>query len=140
MKIYLATLLLFLGITLVSAQDTEENPVAQLAKVKYFAFGGTGPGGIISDGEKLYNQILKSSTAQSDFITILNTGNAPSKCYALAGLQSLDPKQFEMLSVYYSKDETKVTTMMGCFQLGSSISSILRGIKNGLYQPPPKKP
>jgi hypothetical protein len=64
----------------------------RLASIRDLAFGGIGVAGITSQRELAFRDILGRSTAENDFLTLLDSGNAQARCYALVALRSINPK------------------------------------------------
>jgi hypothetical protein len=113
----------------VYSSDTAE----RLASIHAFAFGGVGVAGTTSEGELAFREILSRPDAEKDFLNLLVSGNAQGKCYALAGLHYLDPKEYETQAKRFKNDKTPVTTIAGCMILAQEMSSVVAHIDAGKY-------
>lgn len=116
------------------AAQTTDGVLTRLTKVNFFAFGGVGFAGAISQGERDYRTILARPTAQSDFETLFDQGNQESKCYALAGLHRINPKRFETIAASLRDSKTDVLTMRGCIRWRRSVASVLHSIESNSYR------
>jgi hypothetical protein len=77
--------------------------------------------------------ILSRSTALSDFEKLFAVGNAEAKCYALAGVRTLDLNRFEELSRPLRDSKQEVVTMNGCIVSRELFGTILKRIEAGQY-------
>lgn len=139
MKIYASVLLLISFALILHAENTSDPVFDRLAKVERFAFGGTGLGGVISQGEKDFKEILSRSTALKDFERLYSSGNPQAQCYALVGIHTLDPKRFEELSKSLSNNKTEIMTMSGCLIIQLPFHTIVESIATGFYFSTPEK-
>ncbi|MEO6054974.1 MAG: hypothetical protein ABIP97_13285 [Chthoniobacterales bacterium] len=111
---------------------------ARLTQAKQFVFGERGEAPDISQEQKDYNEILARPTALKDFQRLLLFENPHAQCYALQGIQVLDPGKFEKLSLRYAKDERLVTIRSGCELDKEPMTRIIKEIKAGKYKPKEK--
>lgn len=114
-------------------QTTQDVVLQRLSKVRYFAFGGTGYAGVISDGEKNYKMVLARSTALADFEKLFTEGNMQAKCYALVGIHKLNPTRFKDLVRPLGESKETVTIMQGCIVSDVPITRITKEIAQGKY-------
>jgi hypothetical protein len=114
-------------------EEVQADPVGQLSKIEQFAFGGVGFAGTISQGEQLYNAILKRPTATADFFGITKQGTAEAKMYAFHALAHLSPDQYRKLKKSAKRSEN-VTTMQGCLVSEQTVGEVLDGIDEQLLQ------
>ena len=126
-------MLLLVGIT--HAADTVDSTFNRLAHVGYFAFGGVGRTGVISQGEKDYELILYRQSAMADLERLFSVGNTQAKCYALVGIRKMDPDRFKKLSQSLRNSKAKVSTIHGCIISSESLAAVLRRIEAGQYSP-----
>lgn len=121
---------------LLSAQEPATEPSKELASIDKFAFGGVGFAGVMSKGEKAYRQLaaLPQEQALAAFENLLRSGNAQAKCYALAGIRSLNAVRFEQIYSEIMESQEKVKIMSGCIISAEPLAVIARRIKRGDYQ------
>src|SRR6266851_2161131 len=126
MKLWLIAAMLFLG----GRQTAEpiDTVLERAAKVARFAFGGTGYAGVISDGEQDYRAILARKSAPADFEKLYSQGNLPAKCYALVGINKLNPARFKELAPPLRTSNEKVATMHGCILSDEAFADVVRQI------------
>ena len=128
------------------AQDAATALVAHLTSTPFFAFGGVGYAGVVSQGEIDFHLLMSQPrpVAQESFGTIYATGNAESKAYALAGIRELDPQEFERLFALLSHSNEKISTMVGCLVEKRSLIDVAGELKAGKYdywiKRPPARP
>jgi hypothetical protein len=105
----------------------------ELLKIEYFAFGGVGFTGQISNGESAFSMILSSPKAKKYFALVLSKSNLPAKLYALCGLRELDTTLFLQKVKYYSDTTVRVSTMRGCIRDDERFIDIVQEIRTGFY-------
>lgn len=125
--------LLVVALTARAEDDVKADPVTQLSKIEVYAFGGIGFAGTISQGEKLYQAILKRPTATADFVKIAEKGTPEAKMYALHALARLSFDQYRKLKKSAKRDQ-KVTTMQGCLLSHQTVGDVLDGIEEHLQK------
>lgn len=115
------------------AADKPGDAVTSLASVKSFAFGGIGVAGTPSPGEGLFRTVLSHPKALSEFHTILSTGTAEAKLYALCGVRALDPTAFKEAAEPLKKENPQVETIGGCMIMKMPAASVVASIAAGNY-------
>lgn len=133
MKLWLIAALLFSAVP----QTTQpvDTVLERLTKVHLFAFGGVGYAGVISPGEKDYRILLSRSSALADFEKLYSEGNVQAKCYALVGIQKLNPARFRELAGPSRTSKEKVGTMHGCIiSADEAFGDIIKKIEPGQYR------
>lgn len=130
MKPLSATLLILL---LLVTTALPADPLKRLASVHDFAFGGIGVAGVTSEGELAFREVLKRRAAEADFTTLLDSGNAQARCYALVGLHVLNPKAYVIHARRFEHDNTAVCTIGGCIILTQPMASVVANITAGRY-------
>ena len=133
MKSWLIVALLFS----VVPQTTQpvDTVLERLAKVQLFAFGGVGYAGVMSSGEKDYRILLSRTSAMADFEKLYSQGNVQAKCYALVGIEKLNPARFRELAGPSHTSKEKVGTMYGCITFtDETFVDIIRKIESGEYR------
>ena len=123
--------LLAVALSAPAEEDVKAAPITQLSKIELYAFGGIGFAGTISQGETLYQAILKRPTATADFVKIAEKGTPEAKMYALHALARLSPDQYRELKKSAKRDQ-KVTTMQGCLVSDQTVGDVLDGIEEQL--------
>src|SRR5688572_16063527 len=89
----LLALLAVLGSGFLSAAD--KDAFATLKSAKMFAIGGVGFAGTITDEEKAFRTLLKEKDAAARFVELLGDANMEGQLYALLGLKTANPAEFE---------------------------------------------
>ena len=115
----------------------------QLRSVPFFAFGAIGFAGLPAPGEVALRELLTHDDATMRLETLLESGSAEAKCYALVGLRALDPAKFEQYAARFrASPPARVLTMSACFVATKSGLAILADIEAGRHAvwSPPKKP
>ena len=137
---------LIIFLALADAVGVVAAPIDQLRSVSYFAFGGVGVAGTISQGEVAFRQVLQGPTAKENFLLLLKTGNPQGKCYALVGLRATDMKRFEADVAAFEDIQTPVDTIGGCIAETLPMRSVVANIRAGNYDlylpgkaPPPRR-
>lgn len=110
-----------------------QNAYTELLTIEYFAFGGVGFAGQISDGESAFRIILSSPKAKKYFELVLSKSSMPAKLYALCGLRELDTTLFLQKVKYYSDTTVRVSTMRGCIRDDERFIDIVQEIRTGFY-------
>jgi len=131
MKTWTIIILLILSASIAQAASSSDATFDRLAKVDRFAFGGTGYAGTISEGEKDYKEILSRPAALKDFERLYAVGNLQAKCYALVGIRTLKPKEFEKLSGPLRGETIEVITQRGCMVMHEPLGKIVKEIAAG---------
>lgn len=120
-------------LTVAVAQTTGPFEAAfnRLAKVEYFAFGGIGYAGQISQGQKDYELILSRRSALADFEQLYAAGDPQAKAYALVGIRRINAERFKQLAQPLRDSQEKVVTMGGCIISVETFASVIRNIESG---------
>jgi hypothetical protein len=105
----------------------------ELLKIEYFAFGGVGYAGQMSDGESAFRMILSSPKAKKYFELVLTKNNIPAKLYALCGLRELDTTLFLQKVKDYSDTTVQVSTMRGCIGDEERFIDIVQEVRTSYY-------
>lgn len=125
--ILIGTACLIVALATHAQEDVKTDPVTQLSMIDLYAFGGIGFAGTISQGETLYNTILKLPTAIDEFVKISEKGTPEAKMYALHALAHLSPDHYRELNKSAKRDQ-KVITMQGCLIGEQTVGDVLDGI------------
>jgi hypothetical protein len=120
----------YLALLLASMLLGNADPVVtRIAHVDYFAFGGIGFAGRISQGEKDYKQLLSRPSAETDFEAVFIAGNPQAKAYALSGIHQLDGAKFKELTAPLLDSKTEVKTITGCIISHTTLAKIIESIQ-----------
>jgi hypothetical protein len=130
------TLVLLLAVGTAYAADPVDLAFNRLAKVGYFAFGGTSAAGVIAQGEKDFRLVLSNSTAITYFEKLYTVANFQARCYALVGLHQLDLNRFKQLINSVAEPEAEVITINGCNISHESFAEVIKRISAGKYPGP----
>jgi hypothetical protein len=98
-----------------------------------FAFGGVGFAGVTTQGEKDFDQILASPSAEASFEKLLATGSPEAKSYSLVAIRRLNPEKFKTLSAPFADSKVEVHTAQGCILAKKSLAEIVKNITAGAY-------
>jgi hypothetical protein len=105
----------------------------QFCSIKTFAFGGVGPLGAMSDGERCFRTVAMSSNALQLFATALTNGTTEARLYALCGIRHLAPRTFDAHAAPVVAANKRAAIMVGCFLSRERTSNVVVRIKEGLY-------
>ena len=109
---------------------------ANLLEVTFFAFGGVGLSGRISEGEEAFHTVLVSTNALSLFRKALAKGSNEAKVYALCGIHHLDKGSFDSASKALVAANPEIKTITGCLVGREKAATIVKRIADGLYDRP----
>ncbi|MDB6173692.1 MAG: hypothetical protein JWL59_3003 [Chthoniobacteraceae bacterium] len=115
------------------ALASDRAAIEKLDGIEVFAFGGVGFAGTTSEGEIAFKQVFKSASAESDFLELLKTGNAQSRCYALVGLRLKNRLLFDEQVKSFTSSKQEVQTCAGCIMMKLPMSSVVASIERGNY-------
>lgn len=93
-------LALCLSLTFATCASVPTPHQKELEKIEYFSVGMNGFIGHISEGEKIYRNILKDNNAEKTFLTIFEseTSTNEARLYAACGLYALHFQKINSLS------------------------------------------
>ena len=114
-----------------------ETPYDKLVRVREFAFGGVGYGGITSPGECAFRSIIGKSNVLQVLSMVLTNGTPEAKLYALCGIRELAPAAFEDAARPLVTSNPKEDLMRGCFfwdERASKVVSRIRVMPKGAYE------
>ncbi|WP_239952812.1 MchS3 family protein [Pantoea sp. Z09] len=120
-------LLTFSCATYASAHLSQQE---KLEKTRYFSIGMNGFVGKISDGEKIYREIIKDSKAEKTFINIFKGENSTNeaKLYAACGLYALNSKELDSLP--HENNNEYVTLLQGDILYKKRFNDVIKSIKS----------
>ncbi len=116
-----------------AAEQSTKQAFQKLSSAPFFAFGGVGYAGSISQGEKAFREMCASSNALPLFKAALTNENPSARIYALCGIRTLDPKSFDQLAKPLVDANPSVLVMSGCMLSEEPASKVVSRIKNGAY-------
>jgi hypothetical protein len=109
-----SVLIILIGITFIATPSTGRSQsvsVRRMLTIDSFTFGPVGYGtGRTSDGEILYNRILKLPTALEDFRYVWKHGNAQARAYAWTAFWKLDRVEFERDAAEFIQEDPTVNS------------------------------
>lgn len=106
----------------------------KLEKTRYFSIGMNGFVGKISDGEKIYREIIEDSDAEKTFINIFKNKNSTNeaKLYAACGIYTLNSKELD--SFPHENNNDYVTFLQGDILYKKRFNDVINSIKsNGCH-------
>jgi hypothetical protein len=106
--------------------------VNEVRKTPYFALGGIGFTGQISEGEEALHTILKSKDRQP-LITLSQDNDDVSRLYALAALRYLNHPAYKPLAESLAKSTASVDTFSGCIKGTEKVADLAQRIAKGDY-------
>ena len=92
-----------------------------LKKVRLYAIGGVGYGGVTSEGEKALEVLIEEKNAKAAFLNLVREGTLEGGLYGLFGLRMLDCECFSDARKHYESirflqnDAEGVNMASGCF-------------------------
>jgi|SRR5579871_2667152 len=104
-----------------------------LQSAPYFAIGGVGYAGIISEREKAMRVLIKQKHGIEAFQAIVKEGKMEGRLYALLGLKLLDKNAFQKALNPFLISKATATIMRGCIQSERPVSDIAKDIEKGVY-------
>jgi hypothetical protein len=108
-------------------------PVRRMLVINNFSFGPVGFGtGKTSEGENLYNKILKSPTALEDFRYIWKHGTPEARAYALTAFWKLDRAEFERDATEFMRENPTVRSQHVDVMGRIPANWVVEGIRNGV--------
>lgn len=126
-------LLMVMTLRLLACEQSPQDSYKQLISAKYFAFGGVGFAGRISEGEIAFHTVVATTDALSRFNSAMTNQNFVARLYALCALRKLDPEAFDRAAKPLLDPNARVTTMMGCEMQDEKVSEVVGRIKSGFY-------
>lgn len=138
MRILLA-LLICLGLLAVKPAPAQETDTEKgtafhaLKNAPYFAIGGVGIAGTISEPEKAFRVLLARKDAAAVFQSLLIEANPEGRMYALLGLKEKSKTTFRQKVSAYRFLKTDVKVMQGCILGQRPAAEIIKGIESGSY-------
>lgn len=120
-------LLTFSCATYASAPLSQQD---KIEKMTYFSIGMNGFLGKISDGEKIYREIIKDSNAEKTFINIFKGENSTNeaKLYAACGLYTLNSKELDSLP--HENNNDYVTFLQGDILYKKRFDDVIKSIRS----------
>jgi hypothetical protein len=128
--------IILIGITFIATASTEPGQslsIRRILSIHSFSLGPVGYGtGKTSDGETLYNRILRSPTAVEDFRYVWKHGNAQARAYALTAFWKLDRAEFERDAAEFVRENPTVNSQHVDIIGRMPASWVVEGIRNGV--------
>jgi hypothetical protein len=128
----IARILAALLVGTVGLSSQTSNPAAdRLITVGRFAFGGVGFAGVITQGEKDYEQVMAGPERKAVLERVFKRGSSEAKAYALTGMYQVDRERFAVLAASVAGSKATVHTAHGCILRDTTLGSIVERIKKG---------
>jgi hypothetical protein len=136
MKTFTATLVA--SITLVqsgvSLAATSENTSARdLAAAKFFAFGGVGVAGLMSEGERNLRAVLERPDASQQLHAGLAHATPAGELYILVGLRRCDRATYQKIVGSVAVPNADVEVARGCMISREPFRQLLAQIQDGRF-------
>ena len=133
MKFNVLSLACVTVLTVVFSSGCQSLATHRMLAVERFTFGPIGYGtGRTSEGEDLYNTILRAPTAVDDFEYVWEHGNAQARAYALTAFWKLDRARFERDAAEFIR-EKPIVFSQHVDTIGTIPASwVVEGIRNGV--------
>lgn len=117
----------------ISKKLPPQQAYSRLMKIGYFALGGVGYEGSLSEGEIYLRIILNDKSAYHYFNLLAKDGGYPAKLYALCGMRKTDKNTFQNWSASLRKISAPISVYYGCKVVTEDFSKIISDIANGEY-------
>jgi hypothetical protein len=104
-----------------------------LLEISTFAFGDVGRANHLSEGELKFREVLGSRNALGTFREILQRGTPAAKAYALCGIRTLAPDEFDAAVKSAAGSGLTVRTMSGCIIRVKKFPTLVAQIRNGNF-------
>ena len=133
-----------LGITLIASSllapfgvlvtATSNSPAARdLAAAKWFAFGGVGVAGTISEGERNLRTLLQQPDASQQLQAAFAEATPAGKLYILVGLRRCDRTTYQRVFDSLAPSNNPVEVAHGCMISRETFRQLLSEIQDGRY-------
>ena len=114
---------------LIAAETDEKKPI------NYFAFGGVGFAGIISEGEKKFERLRVKDNKLEEFLKWYENGTSAERAYCMIAFHELDREKYNQYKQELLKNGESFTHMSGCSFMDTSWTRMCRDIEKGIYRP-----
>ena len=125
-----AAILIFITLPVFLAAETKERP-----RIDYFAFGGVGFAGIISEGEKKFERLRGRGNALEEFLTWYKNGTSEERAYCMLAFHELDHERYDRLKTELLKGDEGFSHASGCEIYETSWKRMFKDIESGIYRP-----
>ena len=112
------------------------DPLQTLKKASIFCIGGFGIAATTSPGEKALSDVIRGANAKTVLIRLLDEATPEGQMYALVGLNTLDPAEFNSRLASYTNLSIQVRTARGCIIDNQPIAHVVKAIQAGQYNLP----
>ena len=118
----------------VSAAPTSENTnVRDLAAAKFFAFGGVGVAGLMSEGERNLRAVLERPDASQQLKAALAHATPAGELYILVGLRRCDRAAYQKIFSSLPRPDDDVQVARGCMISREPFRQLLSQIQDGRF-------
>src|SRR5947208_4014221 len=129
---------LIVGIVLsqlgVSAASESANSVARdLAAAKFFAFGGIGVAGLMSEGERNLRAVLERPDASQQLQAALAHATPAGELYMLVGLRRCDRAAYQKIFSSLARPNDDVEVARGCMISHEPFRQLLSEVQDGRF-------
>jgi hypothetical protein len=102
----------------------------KLEKTRYFSIGMNGFIGKMSDGERIYREIIEDSNAEKTFIKVFKSENSTNeaKLYAACGLYTLNSKEVD--SLLHQNNNAYITLLNGDILYKKRFNDVIKSIRS----------
>jgi hypothetical protein len=115
------------------ARSEQFAPEATLRKTEFFALGGIGVAGSMSEGERALREVLNEPGVTVRLEKLLSDASPAGQLYALLVLRVRDRAAYERALGKLRTTNAKVQTARGCMLSEESFGDLVKEIERGSY-------
>ncbi|MDA7921932.1 hypothetical protein N9B73_09260 [Verrucomicrobiales bacterium] len=122
--------LIFITLPVFLTAEAKEKP-----RINYFAFGGVGFAGIISEGEKKFERLRSKENALEEFLAWYKSGTSAERAYCMLAIHELDCPRYHRLKTELLEKDEKFEHRSGCLFGETTLAELFSDIEKGTYRP-----
>ena len=117
----------------ISAVNSENSAVRDLAAAKSLAFGGVGVAGLMSEGERNLRSVLDQPDASQQLQAALAHATPAGKLYILVGLRRCDRNAYQKIFDSLGRSNDDVEVVRGCMVSKEPFRQALSQVQDGKF-------
>jgi hypothetical protein len=117
----------------ISAGNSENSAVRDLAAAKSLAFGGVGVAGLMSEGERNLRSVLDRPDASQQLQAALAHATPAGKLYILVGLRRCDRNAYQKIFDSLGRSNGDVEVVRGCMVSKEPFRQALSQVQDGKF-------
>lgn len=117
----------------ISAGNSENSAVRDVAAAKSLAFGGVGVAGLMSEGERNLRSVLDQPDASQQLQSALVHATPAGKLYILVGLRRCDRNAYQKILDSLGRPNGDVEVVRGCMVSKEPFRQVLSQVQDGKF-------